>query len=241
MRNKIARPFFALVLIAVLACSLFTPPVTAVIPSPTNQPTVVPTRISVERTSKPEYVPQPGEERSLFWPGEDLLPYDVVLPEQMNIDLEKAIWFALTNGSAMYLDETDFYHCHVLLTSYFFEGTYDITVWEGKLSDYINDIIADYSALLCHTQELDSHGLDPDKRNVIIWKGQEPYIMAPPYGESAVSPRDMDMVGAMGIEFYPSDISEITLPDGTDINVVVEYPDIYTNGFYPSQMEVDLP
>jgi len=197
------------------------------------------------------------EEGRRIVPDADLLPYDVALPEQMNIDLGKTIWFALTSGSAASLN-SDFQSCTVLLDPTVFESKYDLDSFQGTLSGFINGTMEDYAGLLC-------------QKNIIIWKGKEPFIKNPvpisketerfwrkyatilpppkhlPNGETRwecegrVFPLCLDRVGASFIDFYPSDKHEITLPDGRGINVIVEHPDIYETYHTPDEMVVDLP
>lgn len=236
LRHQIARKLLPLVVTGILFLSAC---------SPVSKPEAK-TRQIVSPTPTVQVVETPTPQNYLDTPRvileKDLLPYDVVIPSELNYDLTEVIWYGLTHGSAKNLDEKDFYHCHLLITREAYEEQYAPSAFKGTLSGYINNVLKDYQGLLCHAQELTSEGLNPKKRNLVIWRGGEPYITTlnnePPY---TVSPRDLGVVGIIDLTFYPQSEGEIKLPDGRELNVVVEYPEIYTIFTTPRNMKVDLP
>jgi len=236
LRQQIAHRLLPLVIGGALflsACSPISKPEAATkqIVSPTPIVQVVETPTPQNYLDMPRKIPE-----------KDLLPYDVVIPSELNQDLSKVIWYGLTNGSAKNLDEKDFFHCHLLITEEAYKEKYSLNAFKGTLSGYIDGTLKDYQGLLCHTQELTSDGLDPKKRNLVIWRGKEPYIaMLNNESPYTVSPRDLGAVGVTDLDFYLYSGGEIKLPDGRQLNVIVKHPEIYTIWTTPRNMKVDLP
>ncbi|HNQ16633.1 MAG TPA: hypothetical protein PKJ26_01585 [Candidatus Woesebacteria bacterium] len=198
------------------------------------------TPIALSEESSHTYSP----DRVIFEPYKELAPYAINLPAQLKEDLVKVIWHALQNNAATNIDPDDLFHCHVLMTQEKYKQNYDIDVYEGTLSGWLNGYAQDYSGLLCHSQEYANKGADPQKRNIVVMKGQEPFIPLATAGEGISIPELDDMmggsrIGVLQLHFYITPDGKIKLPDGRRIDVVVESPGVYTS--LRTKMSVDLP
>lgn len=195
-------------------------------------------------------------------PEKDLATYDIVLPAQMDNDLKNLAVFAITTRHINVQNVKQMW-CLALLDRSKYDQEYSIdSAFKGTLSGWINSVAANYDGLLCYIDNkpidkpiitriidlfLGYKNTDRIANNLIsiveLKKGT-PSIVANKYSRAA-APIDLvqDMTGAVQVDFVngsPSN-SDLILPDGTKLNAVINVPEIYTNWYTPTQMQIDLP
>lgn len=247
IRKQIATRLAGVVLVGTMFLSACSP----IRLQETSQISIEPTNLSAQviktpalTTDKETHAHALDEERVV--PDQDLEPYDIKLPDNVKNDMAKVIWYALQNGAAKNIDRRDLYHCHVLIPYEVYKQKYELDVYKGTLSNYINSVVNDYSGLLCHSQELTSNGLDQTKRNIVVMKGKEPYILHALPGEGLdmtdlEKKLNKELSTPLSLYFDLDPNGEITLPDGRRVNAVVEHPETITTWTTPRNMQVDLP
>ena len=106
------------------------------------------------------------------------MTFEVILPPDLEKDFIETVDFSLESKAAGEIGEKDFYHCHILTTSFEYETR--LKSYHGTLSRFVSEIFSLSTGLLCHTQEKQrwntTNPLEYSKRNVVKLKEANPYV-----------------------------------------------------------------